>query len=934
MSTIALSTKPNVPKDRRDEAAKVLAAAFIGDKLWNRLRPKSNERAAKALYWYFRGEVEVAARSGAYVQATYDKEDRINGVLLAYGPGKDPFPWWSLIFRLPAFFLIGPLTSLRMAKLLGKVESKHPTARHVYCWYVGSSALGGGSVLLKRAMKIARVQGVGCYGEAKGEGIAEIGEVLGWSLGEGIPLDDAVEIIPMTWSNEATHVARSKQTEPVPPLRGIPRFAVSYPKLMLAILGVAFVLAGALGAQVTDRLSAGGFVDPSSESFEASKVLEEDFGVGGMQLILAVESSSGAKSPGSSLRANAVLADLQADPRVDRIVSPWTDARPDLVSADGRIGVIAVALRGDDNTAPAAAHEISDRVTGDDGQGVRVTAGGQALTFYEINSQAAKDLTIAEAIAVPIMFIFLIMFLRSVVAAAIPAIIGVVTIVGTSAVLYLLSHVVELSVFALNVTSALGLALAIDYSLLIISRYREELGRGHNQSDAISIAIRHGGRAVIFSGVTVAIALVGTLFFPMAFLRSLAYAGVAVVVLSIVLALICVPLFLTIFGHRINARSLREAQPSEQTLLYRATLLVQRYPVRSAMPVVIILLMVGSPLLGIKVGLPDDRVLSTDSQSHIVGDVLRDNFSVNHSATVFVVLPDAPIDDSAVAGYAKSLSAISGVTNVVSSGGTFTNGVQMGPGDPEMRAVDSEYVAMSTNLDPYSSAAHQLIDAVEAMPSPGHAVVGGLTKQTEDTAGGIADGFVPAVIWIAAVTFLLLLLLSGSVVMPLKALVLNTLSLSATFGALVWVFQDGNLGGFGTDATGYTIATIPVLLFCVAFGLSMDYEVFLLTRFTEEWRKSPQTRLDNDRAVALGIARSGRVVTASAVLMAIAFAGLITSEVAVMRVLGVGLTIAVLLDATIVRAILVPAFMRLAGTWNWWAPKPIKNIAEKAYLRE
>lgn len=708
--------------------------------------------------------------------------------------------------------------------------------------------------------------------------------------------------------------------------------ALRTPKLVLALVAIAFVLCGALGTQAGARLSNGGFVSTHSESEQVARVLERDYGMSGMQLVLTVESPRGAQDPAAAALGKNIAQRLRGDSRVSAAVSPWTDPTltKTLLSTDGRIGLIVANVRGDENTSPGAARDLADEFTGAHGD-ITVQAGGQAMIWNETSEQTQKDLGLAEAIALPLTFLLLVWYLRSLVAAAIPFATGVVAIAGASAVLYLLTFVIELSVFALNIITALGLALAVDYSLLIIGRYREEIAAGRDRTAALTVAMRRGGRAVAFSGITVGIALVGMVFFPMGFLRSMAAAGLAVVALSIVLALTLVPALLMVLGDRINRKPLREAAPVEDSVLYRVARGVQRRPALCALPVLALLLILGAPIADLKLGLPDDRVLPATLSSHRVGDLLRNRFDDNATGAVHIIVR-APGND--VSAYASALSRVPGVEAVIAPSGTYAHERMIAPGAATATGPDSVHLTVATRLDPYSDRAQRQLDALRAIDAPGPTLFGGAAQQTADAAHGVAQGVPKALAWIGIVTFVLLLLLTGSVVLPLKALVLNVLSLSATFGALVWIFQDGHLGGLGTEATGYTIATMPVLLFCVAFGLSMDYEVFLLARFTEEWRRSAKTRADNDTAVALGIARSGRIVTAAALLMAVVFAGIAASQVTMNRMLGVGLALAVLLDATLVRMVLVPAFMRVMGTANWWAPPRSRPLLERAALRE
>ena len=394
----------------------------------------------------------------------------------------------------------------------------------------------------------------------------------------------------------------------------------------------------------------------------------------------------------------------------------------------------------------------------------------------------------------------------------------------------------------MNLTAAIGLALAIDYSLLIISRYREEIAAGHSNEKAIALSMRHAGRAVCYSGVTVAIGVVGMVFFLMSFLRSIAFAGVAVVLLSIILSLTMVPALLTLFGDRINRKPLREAAPVEQSPLYRVARRVQRNPIAFGLPVVVLLIALGAPALGLKLGLPDERVLPKPSAAQQVGADIRAKFSDNPTGVVHIVVaPRGAADSAALARYTDELSRVDGVSGVIGPAGTFVDGKQVGPGVATMAGENNAYLTVSTTSDPYSKRARVQLDEIRAVDAPAPILIGGLAQQTRDTATGITSAFPKALAWIIVVTFVLLLLLTGSVVLPLKALILNTLSLSATFGALVWIFQDGNLGGFGTVPSGYIAATVPALVSAWHSGLSMDYEVFLLSRFREEWDASGKT---------------------------------------------------------------------------------------------
>ena len=477
----------------------------------------------------------------------------------------------------------------------------------------------------------------------------------------------------------------------------------------------------------------------------------------------------------------------------------------------------------------------------------------------------------------------------------------------------------------MNLTTALGFALAIDYSLLIVNRYREELRRGLAPGDAVVRTVQTAGRTVLFSALTVLLSMSALLVFPMYFLRSFAYAGIAVVALAAGAALFILPAMLAVIGTRVNSldvrvlvrRVLHRPPPVEkeleQTFWYRVAAFVMRRAVPVGVAVVVLLLALGAPFLGAKWGYPDDRVLPASASVHQVGDDLRTQFGQDAVGTVTVVLPHrAGVSDTALANYAATLSHVPGATSA---------------SEPVSNAT-AAYVTVQTNITPFSDAGQHFLASVRAVPSPAPTLVTGAAARSGDSLSALGSRLPIALALIIVSTFVVLFMFTGSILMPIKALVLNTLSLTATFGAMVWIFQDGHLlsSVFGSTSTGYLVATMPILMFCLAFGMSMDYEVFLLSRIREEWLSVPEaerTAQHNTRSVAIGLARTGRIVTAAAALMAIVFAGIGTSSVIFMQMFGTGLTLAVLMDATLVRGLLVPAFMRLAGRANWWAPAPL-----------
>jgi len=501
----------------------------------------------------------------------------------------------------------------------------------------------------------------------------------------------------------------------------------------------------------------------------------------------------------------------------------------------------------------------------------------------------------------------------------------------------------------MNMTTALGLALAIDYSLFMVSRYREELRNGRPVEDAIVMTVRTAGRTVLFSALVVGLSMSAMIVFPMYFLRSFAYAGLGVVAMAALASIVVLPACLALIGTRVNALDLRAGlrrmlgrpapveKPVERGLWYRLAGSVMRRPLVLGVAVTAVLVLLGAPFLRANFGYPDDRIINSGASARQVGDVLRTDFADNAAAGLVGVAPSTKAATDSVAGYAASISRIQGVESVSSPAGTYVGGKQVGraAGNLVGKDGDGALFDVNTSVDPFSDKGSALVHHLRDAKAPWPVYYSGAAAFNVDAMSGLGGDLPLALGLIALATFIVLFLFTGSIVVPVKALVLNMLSLSATFGAMVWVFQDGHLSGLlGFTSTGYLVANMVILMFCLAFGMSMDYEVFLLSRIREEWAKSPQTHDDNTRAVQLGLARTGRIVTAAAALMAIVFASMVSSKIGFMQLFGLGLTLAVLADATLVRGVLVPSFMRLMGRWNWWAPAPLVRLHSRIGLRD
>src|ERR671913_161111 len=660
-------------------------------------------------------------------------------------------------------------------------------------------------------------------------------------------------------------------------LERLGRFLLRRRWAVLAATLAVVVAAGVFGGSAITRLKAGGFDDPDAESTRAAAVLRDEFGAGDPNLVLLVTAKGG-----------------QVDePDLAQVVSYWASGAPALRSTDGGQALVLGRITGDEEGMDERAAALTAAYARDDAA-LSVHVGGQAQVFREVGEQVESDLARAEAIAVPITLLLLVLVFASAVAGSLPLAVGGFAIVGTLLVLRVLAEVTDVSIYALNLTTALGLGLAIDYSLFIVSRYREELRAGREPADALVVTMGTAGRTVLFSAATVAVSLLALLVFPLYFLRSFGYAGIAVVALA----------------------------------------------------AVAFLLLLGTPFLGARFGLPDDRVLPPSAEGRQVAEAVRANFATDESSALSVVAPgigDPMAHLAEIDGYAAALSRLDGVERVDALTGSYAGGARLqGPlaaGDgaavpPEGRrfaAADGTWLSVVGSVEPYSAAGEDLVAAVRGLDAPLGGQVTGPSAQLVDTKASLFGNLPAAGAIIAVVTFALLFLMTGSVVIPAKALVLNLLSLTAIYGAMVWVFQDGHLAGvLGFTPTGTIDTSMPVLLFCIAFGLSMDYEVFLLSRIKEEYDRTG----DAVASVAAGLERTGRIVTTAAALLAIVFIAFATSQVSFLKLFGIGTALAILVDATLIRALLVPAFMRLAGQANWWAPAPLRRLHARVGLRE
>jgi RND superfamily putative drug exporter len=610
-------------------------------------------------------------------------------------------------------------------------------------------------------------------------------------------------------------------------------------------------------------------------------------------------------------------------------VSYWSAGRPaPLRSVDGdQALVLATMSAGEREEQVEVAGDLSEEYSGERA-GFVLSATGSAEISRQLAERAEEDLSRAELLSAPATFIALVLVFGAVVAGLLPLVVGGMAVLGTFLGLTLVTGVTDVSIFALNLTTALGLGLGIDYSLFIVSRYREELAEGRDRRVAISRTMQTAGRTVAFSAGTVLVSLMALVVFPVLYLRSFAFAGVIVVTLAALTAIVVLPAVLALLGPRIEWGQIYEYRPpSADGFWARQARRVMAHPWVYIIVVTSFLLFLAVPFFDLLTGLRDDRVVSDEISSRAATDQIRENFESREADALAVYLPGAAADPDALNAYAEDVAVLDGVARVDAVTGFFVAEGMLPPTELAQRfdnGTMDTWVSVVPSVEPISEEGERLVASLRAVPAPAaDALVGGPSAELVDSKAAITDRLPLALAIIVLVTFVLLFAMTGSLLVPLKALILNALSLTAAFGALVWIFQEGNLAGpLGFEATGFIDVFTPILMFCIAFGLSMDYEVFLISRIKEEYDLSR----DNDAAVASGLQHTGRIVTAAALLLSIVFVGLATAEVVIVKMLGVGLALAVLVDAFLIRATLVPAFMKLAGKANWWAPKPLRRL--------
>ncbi|WP_405493734.1 MMPL family transporter [Nocardia sp. NBC_00511] len=700
--------------------------------------------------------------------------------------------------------------------------------------------------------------------------------------------------------------------------------------LVFAILLV--LVGGAAGSSLYSKLSAGGFEVAGSESARAAELLQNDFGQQTTNLTLLVTATGGVGTPAATADGAALTRKLAAEAGLTNVTSYWSSGQsPQLRSRDGDSALVLGVISGDDTTVEKRIATLLPEYQGSFGS-LAVQVGGNAVLQHEMNVQGQQDTEKGEALVFPVTLVLLVLIFGSVVAALTPLAVAVVTMLICIGVMWILSSVSTLSSLALSVVTLLGLGLAIDYCLLFVNRYREELTHGRDTADAIRVTMSSAGRTVLFSAFTVAVALTGLIWFPLDAIRSMGYVGVATALIAGLTSVTVLPALLAVLGPRIDRWRLlrkRSAVPAGELsdgFWHRLAMAVMRRPVPIAAAVIAVLLLLGAPALGIKLGMPDERILPPSASSRQVADTINQQFDTSGQNALLVVAPDSPADRAGVAEFATRLSSLPNVAQVDTVTGSYQAGNQQAPASPanaRFAAGRSVYFSVLPTPDGVDQP-DSLVKAVRQTTAPFPTLTTGMSAVNYDSTTAIVSHLPWALGSVALIMVVLLFLVTGSVLVPFLSLVLSALSLTATFGALVWIFQDGHLswllGHF--TATGTVSASVPAMLFGLSFGLAMDYQVFLLARIREEYDHSG----DGTLAVAVGLERIGRIVTAAALIISIVFLAFAMSGISLSKAFGIGLPLAVLMDATLIRGVLLPATMQMFGKATWWAPPFLQRV--------
>ena len=694
------------------------------------------------------------------------------------------------------------------------------------------------------------------------------------------------------------------------------RVLVNYRKAAVALFVIGILVAGAVGSLIFSRLDSGGYSDPNSDSYKVYEYLRDDLKVEDPAVVVVIDAGDrDVTEPAVAQQAIALEKKMAQEEGVTKTLSFWgAGSDANLKSADGKAAYVLVFGKGEAFSADSEdlGKLFQEKYDGEF-SGLRLYAGGVAVVGHAITKKISDDLKIAEAISIPLTFILLAFVFGALAASAMPLIVGVSAIVGAFFILYLISLFTAVSVYSLNLTTGMGLGLGIDYALLMVNRFREELKKGKSVDESVITTMATAGKTVFYSGLTVLVTMVSLTFFPLPFLKSFGYAGVSVVALAVVGAIFGLPPILAMMGKRINKGPVRKSamEPKEDGRWADTARFVMRRPVPIVLLSLIALGIMAAPLQNISFSQGDSRMLPASNPAAIATALQTERFPGQTGTPIEIITFDGANKVDALNEYANRISQVPGIVGVV---------------PPQVIGDDVRIVAYQSML-PRTPESQKLIHDLRDVKAPAGTLIGGVAADYTDSQDGISRTLPWAFGWIAISVLLLVFVFTGSIILPIKAVLLNVLSLAATMGVLTWVFIDGNLqwlvGSF--TVTGSLDTSIVILIAVVVFGLSMDYELFLLSRIREEHLEGRS----NVESVATGLQRSARIITAAAVLLAVVFAAFVTSGVTSIKTMGFGVALAVLLDATLIRALLVPALMRLMGERNWWAPKSLQRFTLK-----
>jgi len=686
-------------------------------------------------------------------------------------------------------------------------------------------------------------------------------------------------------------------------------------KSMVAFFIIGILTAGTVGSLVFSRLDSGGYSDPNSDSYRVYEYLHNTLKIADPNIVVVLDSGDlPITDPAIAAKAQLLETEMAKVAGVTEVVSYWnTGGEKTLAATDGKAAYILVYS--DSEAFTPESQEMGDYFQKNfDGKrdGITLYSGGVGVVGNAINEKIESDLKIAEAISIPLTFILLVLVFGAMVASAMPLIVGVSAILGAFFILYLISLFTSVSVYALNLTTGMGLGLGIDYALLMVNRFREELHRGKSVEDSIVNTMASAGKTVFYSGLTVLVTLFSLTFFPLPFLKSFGYAGVSVVAIAVASALFGLPPILALLGNKIDKGVVRKSAITHKDdgRWAQTARFVMKRPVAVVLLSLIVLGVMAAPIKNIAFSQGDARILPANNPAAVATAMQESRFASN-IATIDIVVIDGIGREKQISDYIAEIKRVPGIVNV---------------NTPQVIGKDIRVTAFQSML-PRSPEAQKLIHDLRDVDSPQGTLIGGAAADYTDSQDAISKTLPLALGWIAISVLILLFVFTGSIILPIKAVLLNLMSLTATMGILTWVFVDGNLqwlvGSF--TVTGTLDTSIVILIAVVVFGLSMDYELFLLSRIREEHLLGKS----NVESVATGLQRSARIITAAAVLLAVVFAAFITSGVTSIKTMGFGVALAVIIDATLIRALLVPALMRLLGERNWWAPKAMQRFTLK-----